>query len=206
MTVEKVRPHKLVLHVGCGPYQAKKLHTTFHTDEWQELRLDIDPGVKPDIVANITNMSRVGTASVDAVWSSHNLEHLFAHEVPIALKEFCRVLKPGGFALITLPDLQRATEAISQGKLEETLYTSGSGPIAALDVLYGHRRSIQAGNQYMAHRTGFIADTLKKKLLEAGFERVTVDRAKVDLWAKGYKRATAVSPASRAARLKPERP
>ena len=44
-------------------------------------------------------------ASVDAVFSSHNIEHLYPHEVPLALKEFMRVLKPDGFVLMTCPDL-----------------------------------------------------------------------------------------------------
>ena len=36
----------------------------------------------------MTDMSMVDSAAVDAVWSSHNLEHLYAHEVPVALGEF----------------------------------------------------------------------------------------------------------------------
>jgi predicted SAM-dependent methyltransferase len=51
----------------------------------QELRLDIDASVAPDIVATMTDMSRVADASVDAVFSSHNIEHLDPHEVPVAL-------------------------------------------------------------------------------------------------------------------------
>src|SRR3954451_8011278 len=100
-------PTRTVLHVGCGVKLPHKLHQAFHTPEWRELRLDIDPNVQPDIVGSITDMRMVETASVDAVWSSHNLEHLYAHEVPVALAEFYRVLRPGGFLLITMPDLQQ---------------------------------------------------------------------------------------------------
>ncbi len=57
----------IFLHVGCG--QARKDRTTrgFNTPEWNELRLDIDPQVKPDIVGTMLNMSAVGDQSVDAV-------------------------------------------------------------------------------------------------------------------------------------------
>jgi predicted SAM-dependent methyltransferase len=43
-------------------------------------------------------MKAVASESVDAIFSSHNIEHLYPHEVPVALAEFIRVLKPGLFA------------------------------------------------------------------------------------------------------------
>ena len=99
---------KTVLNVGCGYPLRQKLHRHFHGPQWREIRLDLDPAVQPDIVCSITDMSPVATDSVDAIWSSHNLEHLQRHEVPLALAEFIRVLKPQGLLLLTLPDL-RAT-------------------------------------------------------------------------------------------------
>jgi hypothetical protein len=50
--------YKYVLHVGCGPKRAEKLHSTFHTDEWKELRVDLNPAVQPDIIANIISMPK----------------------------------------------------------------------------------------------------------------------------------------------------
>jgi predicted SAM-dependent methyltransferase len=103
------------------------------TPPWREIRLDIDPVVAPDIVAAITNMEDVATESVDAVWSSHSLEHLFPHEVPLALQEFARILKPGGFVLITLPDIEEVAKHIAGGNLEDPLYVSPAGPISPID-------------------------------------------------------------------------
>jgi predicted SAM-dependent methyltransferase len=51
-------------------------------------------------------MMPVATGSVDAIWSSHNLEHLQRHEVPLALREFFTVLKPQGLLLLELPNLR----------------------------------------------------------------------------------------------------
>lgn len=79
---------KTFLHVGCGPQRKQGTTKGFNTDDWKELRLDIDESVQPDIVGTMTDMSRVPDASVDALFSSHNIEHLYAHEVPVALKEF----------------------------------------------------------------------------------------------------------------------
>ncbi|UZQ55026.1 tetratricopeptide repeat protein [Trichothermofontia sichuanensis B231] len=178
---------KLLLHVGCGAADINKLPQQFRSPEWQEIRLDIDPSVHPDLLGSITDLSAVASNSVDAVYSSHNLEHVYHHEVPIALSEFYRVLKPGGFVLITLPDLQRVAEYVAQGKLEEPLYVSAAGPIAAIDILYGYSYDIARGNSYMAHRTGFTAKTLAEKLKQAGFSTVEVIEDDLNLWATATK-------------------
>ncbi len=182
---------RTVLHVGCGPADPSKIPAAFFpAGEWAELRLDIDPGVAPDIVASITDMTVVQTGSVHGVWSAHNLEHLTAHEVPLALAEFHRVLAPGGFALVTMPDLQQVAELVAEGKLEDAAYMSAMGPIAALDMLYGHRGSIAAGNHFMGHRTGFVATTLARHFEAAGFYNVRVQRdGHFALWASGVKAA-----------------
>jgi Uncharacterized protein conserved in bacteria len=175
---------KTLLHIGCGTASPERLPECFRGTHWREIKLDIDPRVKPDIVASLTDMSMVATASADAVWSSHNLEHLEGFQVPQALEEIRRVLKPGGFALITLPDLGRIAQLITEGRADQVLYTSPAGPITPLDMLFGHQASLTRGNHYMAHRTGFTAERLGTKLAEAGFEEVRVVKGRsFDLWA-----------------------
>jgi protein O-GlcNAc transferase len=177
---------KLVLHVGCGPPYAENLHERFRGPEWRELRLDVDPRQMPDVVGDMTDMRDVvPSEAVDAVWSSHNIEHVYAHEVPLVLGEFLRVLRPGGFALITTPDLQRAAERIASGRLEDPLYDSDGGPITPLDMVYGHGKAVADGFPEMAHRTGYTARTLERKLRDAGFADVRVRREPADraLWA-----------------------
>jgi len=109
--------------------------------------------------------------------------------VPVALREFHRVLKPEGFVVLGCPDLQSVAEQVATGKLMEPAYQSGSGPIAAIDMLYGHRPSMAAGNLFMAHRYGFTAASLSQHLGAAGFIRVLAARsATYDLWAIATKR------------------
>src|SRR5246127_2576282 len=119
---------KTVLNVGCGYPLRQKLHPHFHGPEWREVRLDLDPAVQTDIICSVTDMSPVAAGSVDAVWSSHNLEHLQRHEVPLALAEFLRVLKPGGLLLLTLPDLQQVARLIVEDRLEKKASVSPNGP------------------------------------------------------------------------------
>ena len=160
---------KTFLHVGCGPLNKYNCNG-FDNHEWNEIRLDIDESVGPDIVGTLTNMSLVETESVDAIYSSHNIEHIFTHEVPIALNEFYRVLSTDGFVVITCPDLQSVGEAISQDKLYEPLYDSSMGPVSAFDILYGHRETTTDGNIFMIHKGGFTYSTLDKAFHDAGFE------------------------------------
>ena len=160
---------KTFLHVGCGP-QNKSSCLGFNNDNWKEIRFDIDKNVNPDIVGTLTDMKLVETGSVDAVYSSHNIEHIFPHEVPIALREFYRVLKEDGMVVITCPDLQSVCEAVVQDKLLEPLYESDIGPISPIDILYGHRGFIAQGNEYMAHKGGFTYSVLDRAFYEAGFK------------------------------------
>ena len=174
------------LHVGCGQKRKDRTTAAFNTAAWQELRLDIDQRVNPDIVGSMTDMSGVSDASVDAVFSSHNIEHLYPYEVPVALAEFRRVLKPEGFLVITCPDLQSVCALVADDKLTEAAYQSPAGPIAPLDILYGHRPALAQGNHFMAHRCGFTQRVLQATLQASGFVGIALRRRAhpaYDLWA-----------------------
>jgi SAM-dependent methyltransferase len=155
---------------------------------WREIRLDVDPAMAPDILCSTVDMKRhVSDASVDALWSSHNIEHLYDHEVPLAFAEFRRVLKPDGFALFRCPDFEAVLEAIVANGLEMPAYLSPAGPIAPLDMIFGHRASVARGNTFMAHHTAFTDMRLARLLMEAGFSEIRTLRApSFDLWAIAF--------------------
>ena len=161
---------KTFLHVGCGPKDKSQIKG-FNNDNWKEIRFDIDKSVNPDIVGTLTDMKLVKTNSVDAVYSSHNIEHIYPHEVRIALKEFYRVLKDDGIVVITCPDLQAVCELVAKDKLLEPLYKTEDGhQISPIDILYGWRPHIAQGNEHMAHKSGFTYSVLNTAFFEAGFK------------------------------------
>jgi predicted SAM-dependent methyltransferase len=179
------RDQKTFLHVGCGPKFKDRTTRGFASDEWVEVRFDIDESVKPDLLGTMTDMSAVGDQSVDAIFSSHNIEHLYPHDVPVALTEFKRVLASDGIAIITCPDLQSVAALIAEDKLTEPAYTSPAGPIAPIDILYGHRTAMAAGNLFMAHRCGFTQKVLVGTMQAAGFSHVVSKKRGApffDLW------------------------
>jgi len=178
------------LHVGCGPKRKDQTTKTFSSNKWTEVRFDIDQTVNPDIIGTMTDMSRVEDGSMDAIFSSHNIEHLYPHEIGLALKEFLRVLKLDGFLIVTCPDLQSVCALIADDKLLDSAYQSPAGPIAPIDILYGHRPAMAMGNLFMAHRCGFTEKVLTGTLRGAGFQSTaSIKRGypNYDLWAVASK-------------------
>ncbi|MDC0221024.1 methyltransferase domain-containing protein [Gammaproteobacteria bacterium] len=174
-----------LLHVGCGPLTKANTTKEFASERWEEIRLDIDESVEPDIVASALNLEMVQSDSFDAIYSSHNIEHVFSHEVPIMLKEFVRVLNEDGVLVVNCPNLLYIAELIANDKLTEPAYISPIGPITPLDMIYGHIESISKGNLYMAHKCGFTPTSLKNVLEESGFGSVGVlsRKSQLDIWA-----------------------
>lgn len=165
---------KILLNVGAGhPQSGAKIPIAFQSPDWQEVRLDIDPANEPDILGTMLDMSAVATESVDAIYSSHNIEHLYPNEIPQAMKEFLRVLKPEGYAVITCPDLQAAARMIAEDKLMEAAYTTRAGMvITPFDIVYSHREFTGRDKPYMAHHCGFTLKVLTGTLRSNGFVSV----------------------------------
>ncbi len=177
------------LHVGCGPHYKDNTTSGFASADWQEVRLDIDESVKPDIIASSTDLSIVASESFNALYSSHNIEHVYAHEVSIMLSEFLRVLKSDGYFIVNCPNLIPVAQLIVEDKLTEAAYVSPAGPIAPMDILFGHGASIEGGNEFMAHKCGFTPKSLQAALLGAGFKSVAMVArdANFDIWAVATK-------------------
>ena len=165
---------KKLLHVGPTAIKHKRyLGPGFQGDEWQEIRLDVDPMVFPDILESMTDMKSVEDNSMDAIYTSHTIEHLYPDDVKRAMEEFYRVLKPTGILVITCPDLQSIGTHLAEGRLLEVLYTSEEGPITPVDIIYGFRGVLSERKDRrdsMSHRTGFTLPVMINCLESVGFK------------------------------------
>ncbi len=166
----------LILHAGCG---GEYLPPWFPI-KGEEIRLDANADVKPtpDIVATIENLGDIGP--FDGVYSCHTLEHLHWHDAMLALREFHRVLKPGGSVYIVVPDVEDI-------KPDDTVHyvTAHGAPITGLDILFGYRE-YSWKNPWMMHRCGFMASTLLSAMEHAGFD-AKVARLPCTLLGVGFK-------------------
>lgn len=182
----------VILDAGGGSYSDPSIPTPPEIicgkmiSKFKVKRLDIDPNMKPDILGDIRDLP-VESNSIDILTCSHVIEHLFQHEVFKALSEFARVLKPDGLCFITCPDLQATAVEVAKGNLEGPLYESwNSGPMTALDMIYGYHKLIPS-NPFMMHKTGFTGDTLTHKMATNGFRLAVVWCADYSLYALGWK-------------------
>jgi hypothetical protein len=164
----------VLLNTGAGHSEESDLPAYFKG--WRHLRVDIDIRVAPDIVASMTDLSAIADGSIDAIWASHCLEHLYAHEVPLALAEFRRVLNDTGFACIIVPDIQAIADRIANDRLHEPIYQSSAGPVSAHDMLWGFGPAIARGELSMAHRCGFTPALFLERLQSADFGEIALRR------------------------------
>ena len=187
---------KTFLHVGCGQSYKSQTTSVFNTAEWNEVRLDIDPNCHPDITCSMYDMDTIEDNTYDAIYSSHNIEHVFPHEVIDTLIEFRRVLKDDGFLILTCPDIKAVCERIGEGKISERLYNSPAGDIYPLDILYGHRSSIASGHEHMAHKNGFTSESLQAHITKSNYKSFIVGEAKSSfaLWLMAYKNVIVSKP------------
>ena len=163
---------KKFLHVGPGGKDKSQSSHIFKLDEWEEIRLDVNESCKPDILGSMTDLSMLDDNSFQGLCSSHNLEHIYAHEVQPTLNGFARILDNEGELFIQVPDLKVCAKAILEGNYAKTLYESPAGPIMPLDMIYGHTKHIASGNHFMAHKMGFTSELLFTLVSQAGFKTV----------------------------------
>jgi SAM-dependent methyltransferase len=191
---------RVLVNVGCGPPEAGSLPAYFNT--WRQLRVDNDPTVHPDLLADQTDLAPIPDDSVNAVWAAHCVEHLYAHQVPLALKEFRRVLRIDGFVCVIVPDLQSVAQYIAADKMHEALYWSPAGPITPHDIVFGFGAAVAHGRRSMIHRCGFTPGMLQQCFLRLPFGEVLLRRRSARFELAALARATpAKDEAERAALL-----
>lgn len=119
--------------------------------------IDLTPGPNVDFVSDVTSLTGIDRQSVSEIYASHILEHFHHTKTQSVLKEWLRVLKVGGRAYISVPDMK----IISQMVLD----------FGWCDWL----RNISYGDQtdeFAFHYNGFDFAFLARELVTAGFSDV----------------------------------
>src|SRR5262245_35049954 len=99
-------PGRRVLSVGAGGLLARRVKALRGSSVVQ---VDIDPALRPDVVADVCDLRCFEDASFDAVFLLEVLEHV---ETPdLAISELHRVLKLGGALVLSTPFLFEIHEA-----------------------------------------------------------------------------------------------
>jgi len=177
--VSSAEGSRILANVGCGPPHGSTLPAFFN--DWRQLRVDSDASVRPDILADLTDLSPIESGSVDAIWASHCIEHLYQHQVPVALTEFRRVLRDDGFVCVLVPDLQTIAQYIVADRMIEPLYQSPAGPVTPHDIIFGYGAAIAGGRPSMAHRCGFTPGALQRCFQGLPFAEIVLRRRSASL-------------------------
>ena len=93
----------LRLNLGCGD---KLLPGYVNVDIAESRR-----GVRPDVLCDLRRLSAFETDSADEILSVHVVEHFWRWEVANILREWLRVLRPGGTMVLECPNLASACQA-----------------------------------------------------------------------------------------------
>ena len=158
--------------------------------------LDIDPTC-PDLnfCCSFDDIP-VQSNSFDELLSVHSIEHISWRKTVPTLKEWYRVLKPGGKLRIECPNLRWICQAyLDNGKAwQEDLKKLHSSEQARLRVKDWHSHTLWANFKIFSstangdiHLAGLDAFTLVHQLEEAGFGAVEVIKDGSTLVVEGYK-------------------
>ncbi len=120
------------------------------------VNIDIREEVNPDLVHDLEKPLPFPDNSAEEIIAKDVLEHLSFHKVEDALRDWFRVLKPGGRIYIQCPDLEAIAKKIIL-----------SGKYSWKEISYW----VYGAQDYPenTHKAGFTIRTLKELLEKIGF-------------------------------------
>ncbi|HEY0836634.1 MAG TPA: methyltransferase domain-containing protein, partial [Azospirillum sp.] len=120
-------------------------------------------GVRPDVLCDLHRLTPFADASADEVLAVHVVEHFWRWEVVDILREWARVLKPGGRMVLECPNLRTACEQFL--KDPDAFAQADARGQHTMWVFYGDP---QWRDPLMVHRWGYTPETLMQVMAEAG--------------------------------------
>lgn len=162
---------KQIVDLGCGP-----VHYDFH-GEGRVTRVDIRDECEPDWRGDVRRLP-FDADTYDVVFSSHTLEHFARAEISDIIKEWTRILKPGGELRLIVPSIEWAAQRIVAGHVDWHV----------LNVLYGSQEYKEN-----FHRVGFTPKTLEETVRKHDIEEIEVTLQGYNILLRGKKKCRAES-------------
>ena len=122
------------------------------------VNMDFEEYPTVDVVGDVSDLSRFKDESIEEIYASHILEHFKSPQTVPVLKEWFRVLKPGGILYVATPDFKRAIEMYDKVGLSEWL------------VYYMYGDQLHKGTY---HYTTFDEKRMDGLLKKVGFAEVS---------------------------------
>ena len=139
---------KLRLNLGCGRDRREGY-----------VNVDINPEVRPDVVADLREKLPFGDEKADEIWLQDVLEHLTREEGRRLLGECFRVLAQRGRIQVRVPNARRIWEQLGEDEEVVNLF------------LYGNT---SGSEEWRGHKTGYSREQLATELVLLGFGKIRV--------------------------------
>ena len=145
-----------LLNVGCGPYPKPEF-----------INLDYTWNPNIDICWDITRKPYpLESGSLEGIYTEHCLEHIEFKDMKENLKEFYRLLRPGGVVRIVMPDGEIYLDIYQrrkQGATELMPFEEGYiSPMARINGIFRNH----------GHRFIYDFETMKRLMEEVGFKNI----------------------------------
>jgi SAM-dependent methyltransferase len=172
---------RMLRNAGFGQKQTVKRLNLGCGDKILEGYINVDVatsrgGRAPDVICDLHRLESFESDSVEEILSVHVVEHFWRWEVVDVLKEWVRVLKPGGMMILECPNLISACQAL----LEDPDVAAGPGQEGqrSMWVLYGDPAW---KDPLMVHRWGYTPRSLAEVMHHAGLVNLRQEPAQFKL-------------------------
>lgn len=152
------------LNLGCGSKLYKSLEGWINVDIEDKKNIPEDVEYYKCDITDMTELFPVNYA--DEIHAYHVVEHFYKEDIVEILKEWYRILKPGGTIHIEMPDVLKSAMNLVFG-----MFHGDQNLINRMGV-QGFYGDIERGNEYSFHKWGWTVSSFAPLLEAAGFKDI----------------------------------
>jgi predicted SAM-dependent methyltransferase len=146
----------LKLHLGCG---------TVYLDGWVNVDLDAPAA---DLQLDITRGVPLGAGSTRLIYHEHVMEHITADQGAFCLKDWHRLLEPGGVVRIATPDLAYVVDKYKSADWREQAWLR----LPEYAFIKTPAEMLNVSMRWWDHQYLYDGQELERRMREAGFQTV----------------------------------